>query len=81
MCMATILYVGTNGSDDPTLASMPFHAATGAIEAGHQAHVALLGEATYLIKEGIAATIQGVGIPPLTDLMSKLREHEVPVYV
>jgi uncharacterized protein involved in oxidation of intracellular sulfur len=79
--MATILYVGTNGSDDPTRASMPFHAATGAIEAGHQAQVALLGEATYLIKEGIAATIQGVGMPSLTDLMAKIRDHEVPIYV
>ena len=79
--MATILYVGTNGSDDPTRASMPFHAATGAIEAGHQAQVALLGEATYLIKESIASTIQGVGMPSLTDLMAKLRDHDVPIYV
>jgi hypothetical protein len=40
-----------------------------------------MGEATYLAKEGIAATIQGVGMPSLTDLMAKLREHEVPIYV
>ena len=79
--MATILYVGTNGSDDPTRGSMPFHAATGAIEAGHQPQIALLGEATYLLKESIAATIQGVGMPSLTQLMATLRDHEVPIYV
>jgi hypothetical protein len=42
---------------------MPTHAATGAIGAGHQVQIALACEATYLIKEGIAATIQGVGWP------------------
>lgn len=46
--MATILYVGTYGSDDPTRASLPFHAAIGAIEAGHQPQIALMGEATYV---------------------------------
>ena len=30
--MATILYVGTAGSDDPTRAGLPFNFALGAIE-------------------------------------------------
>jgi hypothetical protein len=39
------------------------------------------GEATYLAKEAVAATVHGVGMPSLTDLLTKIREHEVPVYV
>ena len=35
--MATILYVGTAGSDDPTRAGFPLNFALGAIEAGHHA--------------------------------------------
>jgi len=43
--MATILYVGTAGSDDPTRAGLPFNFAIGAIEAGHQPQIFLAGEA------------------------------------
>ena len=79
--MATILYIGTYGSDDPTRASLPFHAAVGAIDAGHQPQIVLAAEATYLMKAEIAGHMQGVGMPSLTELMSKLAEHQVPVYV
>jgi len=78
--MATILYVGTYGSDDPTRASLPFHAGVGAIDAGHQPQIILMAEASYLLKAEVAGQIQGVGIPSLTELMSKLAEHQVPVY-
>jgi hypothetical protein len=79
--MAKILYATSFGSDDPTRATIPFIAATGAIEAGHEPEIALLGEATYLVKTGMAEQIQGVGFPPLKQLLSKLIEHRVPVYV
>jgi uncharacterized protein involved in oxidation of intracellular sulfur len=79
--MATVFLLGTHGSDDPTRASLPFHVAVGAIEAGHQPQVGLGGEATYLAKEAVASTVQGVGMPALTDLIAKIREHDVPVYV
>ena len=79
--MAKILYLGTHGSDDPTRASMPFHLAVGAIDAGHEPQVALLGDATYLAKSSVASEIRGVSIPPLLELLSTLVEHGVPVYV
>jgi hypothetical protein len=79
--MAKILYATSFGSDDPTRATIPFIAATGAIEAGHQPEIALLGEATYLVKTGMAEQIQGVGFPPLKQLFSRLIEHRVPIYV
>ena len=55
--MATILYVGTAGSDDPTRAGLPFNFALGAVEAGHQPQIFLAGEAAYLMKEDVAAAV------------------------
>jgi predicted peroxiredoxin len=79
--MATILYTATQGSADPTAATIPFVAALGAVEAGHQAQIALLAEATYLMKREIAEQIHGVGVPGLTELMTTLIEHSVLIYV
>jgi predicted peroxiredoxin len=79
--MAKILYATSFGSDDPTRATIPFIAATGAIEAGHEPEIVLLGEATYLVKQGFADQIYGVGFPPLSELFAKVMEHRVPVYV
>jgi hypothetical protein len=43
--------------------------------------VLLAGDGTeYLLGDGIERA-EGVGVPPLRDLLAKLREHEVPVYV
>jgi predicted peroxiredoxin len=79
--LATILYASTFGSDDPTRASIPFVAALGAVEAGHQSQIALLGEATYLMKDYFADLVAGVGLAPLKDLLPKLIANGVPIYV
>jgi predicted peroxiredoxin len=78
---ARILYATSFGSDDATRATIPFIAASGAIEAGHEPEIALRGEATYLVKNGVAEHIHGVGCAPLVDLWPKLIEHRIPVYV
>jgi hypothetical protein len=41
--MTKILYATSFGSDDPTPATIPFIAATAALEAGHEAEIVLLG--------------------------------------
>ncbi|MGH2541427.1 MAG: hypothetical protein ACRDIB_01435 [Ardenticatenaceae bacterium] len=79
--MATILYVGGSGSDDPTRATFPFITASGALDAGHQPQIALLGEATYLMKDEIANQVYGVGLPPLQELLQKAVSHSVPIHV
>lgn len=79
--MATILYFSTHGSADPTEASMPFHMAVGALEAGHQPQIVLAGEATYLIKTTIADQVYGVGIPPLKELLQKIIRNQVPIAI
>ncbi len=79
--MAKILYVGTAGSDDPTRAGFPFNFALGAVEAGHQPEIFLAGEAAYLMKEDIAGSVLPVGMPALAEMLKKVIEHKVPIYV
>lgn len=79
--MTRILAVGTHATDDPTKASLPFITAAGAVVAGNEAAVALLGEAAYLAKASVANSVLGVGFPPLAELIAKVVEAEVPVYV
>jgi predicted peroxiredoxin len=77
-----LLYIVNRGTDDPTAASVPLHiAANGSVEVGQEVSVVLAGDATDLVVGDNAQKTEGVGVPPLRDLLRKLREHEVPVYV
>jgi predicted peroxiredoxin len=77
-----ILYLATSGSNEPTMASIPLHiAANGSVETGQQCAVALAGDATELILQDTADRIEGVGVPPARELLRKLLDNEVPVYV
>ena len=79
--MAKLLYVGTHGTDDPTKATFPFLMAKGAIEAGHETGLILMGEAAPLIKDHIAQQVHGIGVPPLKELMAFLVERNVRISV
>jgi predicted peroxiredoxin len=76
-----ILYLATTGPGDATKASIPFHiAANGSVEAGQECAVALAGDATEFVHRETAEAVEGVGIPPMRELLQKLRDNEVPVY-
>ena len=79
--MATILYTSTYGTDDPTRATLPFLGALGALEAGHQAQIILQGEATFLLKDYLVEQIHGVGWPPLSDILAKVIDQNIPIYI
>ena len=79
--MAKILFIGTHGTDDPTWATFPFMEAKGVIEAGHETGIMLMMEAAPLIKDRIAEQIQGVGVPPLKELMDYLFARNVRISV
>jgi predicted peroxiredoxin len=79
--MTKILAATTHGTDDPTKSTLPFITAVGAIQAGKEVAIALIGEAVYLVKEEIAKTVFGVGFPPLADLVEKVVDAGVPIYV
>ena len=79
--MTKILAVSTHATDDPTKSSLAFITALGALEAGKEVAIALLGEAAYLAKPEIARTVIGIGYPPLSEVIEKVVKGNVPVYV
>lgn len=79
--MSKLLYIGTHGTDDPTQATFPFIMAKGALDAGHETGIILMGEAAPLIKDHVAAQVHGVGFPPLTELMEFLVQRNVRISV
>ena len=77
-----ILYLVTAGAADPTRASLPLHiAANGSVAEGQECAVALVGDGTELVSRETADRVEGVGVPPATELLQKLLDNQVPVYV
>jgi predicted peroxiredoxin len=77
-----ILYLAAAGPTDPTRASIPLHiAANGSVGEGQECAVVLVGDATDLISREKAERVEGVGIPPTKELLQKLLDNRVPVFV
>jgi predicted peroxiredoxin len=77
-----ILISAAAGPADATRLSVPFHiAVNGCVPEGQDVRVVLVGDATELVVGDTAERIEGVGIPPMRELVAKLVEHEIPVYV
>ena len=77
-----VLYMTVSGAADPTRLSVPLHlAVNGSLERGHTVGLVLLGAATELLRADVRDQLQGVGVPPVRDLLAKASRHEVPVYV
>jgi predicted peroxiredoxin len=77
-----IVYFASAGTADPTRASIPLHlAANGSLETGQETSIILGGDAADLLLGDTADTLEGLGVPPVRDLLTKLRDHAVPVYV
>jgi len=77
-----ILYLATAGAADPTRASIPIHiAANGSVAEGQECAVVLAGDATELVSREKAEQVEGVGVPPARELLQKLLDNQVPVFV
>jgi predicted peroxiredoxin len=79
--MASELFIGLHGSEDPTKATLPFLMASGALDAGHQTAIILIGDAVALMNSAAAESVHGVGFPPLKELMTKIFKAKVPIYI
>ena len=79
--MARELFIGFHGSEDPTKATMPFLMASGALDAGHETAIILMGDAAVLMNDTVADNVQGIGLPPLKELLAKVIQNKVPIYV
>jgi predicted peroxiredoxin len=77
-----IMYFVSAGAADATRASIPLHlAANGSVEVGQETSVVLGGDAAELLLGDNVDRVEGLGVPPVRELLAKLRDHEVPVYV
>ena len=77
-----LTYFVSAGSADPTKASVPLHlAVNGSAEIGQETTIILGGDAADLLIADNARRLEGVGLPPARELLAKLRDHEVPVFV
>jgi predicted peroxiredoxin len=69
------------GSDDPTKACFAFLHANALAEAGHEVRIFLLGEAVNLMKDELINSVTPVGWPPLSEIMGKTIEHQIPLNI
>ena len=65
-----IVIIGTHGGEDPDRASLPFVVANAALAMDVKTTVILQGNAVTLAVKGAGANIQGIGFPPLKELMA-----------
>ena len=76
-----VLYIAASGASDPTRASIPWHlAVNGSLEVDQSAALLLAGDATEILRPQIGDAVEGVGIPPLRDLIAKARDKALPVF-
>jgi predicted peroxiredoxin len=71
----------TWGTNDATKATIPFHLARGAKQAGIDVRVVLAGDSTELIRQGVAETVRGKGVPPLREVLDFARDNGIPIHV
>ncbi len=77
-----LTYFVSAGTADATRASIPLHlAANGSVEVGQEAAIVLGGDAAELVLGDNAERLEGVGVPPARELLAKLRDDAVPVFV
>jgi len=77
-----ILYLASAGAADATRASIPLHiAANGSVEEGQECAVVLAGDAAELVSRETAERLEGVGLPPVRELLQKLVDNQIPVFV
>lgn len=77
--MSSFIISGSRGTDDPTMATLPFMAAKTAKEQGHDVVLWLWNEAVTLGRKGTADHVQGVNLNPLKDLLSAVQAAGVPI--
>ena len=79
--MATFIISGSRGTDDPTMATLPFMAAKTAKEQGHDVVLWLWNEAVTLSKKGVVDHVIGVNLTPLKELLAAVQTAGVQIWV
>lgn len=77
-----VTYFCSAGTSDPVRASIPFHlGVNGSAPNGDEVSFILGGDASELMIEDRFEEVEGLGVPPMRELISKVREQGLAVYV
>jgi predicted peroxiredoxin len=79
--MAKFLFFSSNGSENPTKATMPLLLAKAAVEEGHEVKVGLVADGAVNIRDAVIGSIQGVGLPAYKELFEFLVAKQVNFFV
>ena len=79
--MAKILFNITNGTSNPTKASLGFMLARTAVEEGHEVTVFLNADAVSLMRTPVLENLVGLGTGKLKEHFEVLKQGNVPIYV
>jgi len=72
---------GSYGTDNPTMATLPFMAAKTAKEKGYDVVLFLWNEAVTLARPGIANNVIGVNLTPLKEVLEAIIAIGIPIWV
>ena len=79
--MTTFIISASQGTNDTTMATLPFIAAKSAAESGHDVVLWLWNEAVNLAREGVADHVAGVNLTPLSELLMAVQLAGIPIWV
>ena len=79
--MAKILFNITNGTNNPTKASLGFMLARTAVEEGHEVIVFLNADAVSLMRAPVLENLVGLGTGKLKEHFDILKQGKVDIYV
>jgi predicted peroxiredoxin len=79
--MGSLLVHITHGPEAQTRAALGFLVAKAAVDAGHEVTMFLAGDAAYLVKDEVTASLRGIGTGPLEESFAAVVEAGVPIFV
>ncbi|OLS21906.1 MAG: hypothetical protein HeimC2_31820 [Candidatus Heimdallarchaeota archaeon LC_2] len=81
--MTKMIFTGSHGTDNPTMATFPFIMAKAAKESHPDAEVAigLLGEAVNCVRKGVAQHVVTVGHGTLKEFLDFVEEKNLPILI
>ena len=79
--MGSLLVHITHGPEAPTRAALGVLVARAAVDEGHEVALFLAGDAAYLVKDEVIASLNGIGTGSLPETFPAVVEAGVSIYV
>ncbi|MGH8946718.1 MAG: DsrE family protein [Acidimicrobiia bacterium] len=79
--MGSLLVHITHGPEAQTRAALGFLVAKAGVEAGHEVTMFLAGDAAYLVKDEVVASLRGIGTGALEESLAAVVEAGIPIFV